>query len=260
MSAALAQRQQALVDAVLGRAEIGHAGVLGLQGVQVGQGEGATALERGLRAYRLNAQALAANTLGGVFGRTQLALGDEASFAAMAWSFWRRCPPRRGDLGQWGEELADFLADQDGMPNWLCDLARLEWAVHCCERAADSELDAESLALLSEVEPRDLRLLLRPGIQLLQVEALAWEFWSNPQRGNADPGAVLGLVIARQAWQAKVECPQSGEWVLMSSLLGGADLEQALQQACAAQADFDFSAWLQAALLKGWLLGAQRLR
>ncbi|MCV2355558.1 DNA-binding domain-containing protein [Paucibacter sp. B2R-40] len=255
MTAALVLRQQALLAALLGSSSAEGAGLIGLPGVL--SSSGGTSLERGLLAYRLNAQVMAAKTLGAVFKCTQNALGDEASFAAMAWAFWRRYPPLRGDLGQWGGSLAEFLAEQDGMPQWLSDLARLEWAAHCCERAADSELDAASLALLSVVEPPELRLLFRPGVQLLRVEAQAWALWADQELDDASLGGSVGLVMARKAWRAQAHCLQDGEWALMTSLLEGADLDLAMQQAFAVQADFEFSVWLQAALLNGWLLGAE---
>jgi hypothetical protein len=256
MTSALAIRQHALVDALLCTDAAEGLGLIGLPGVQ-SSGLG-SALERGLLAYRLNAQAVAAKALAAVFGRTQAALGDDEA-AAMAWALWRRYPPQQGDLGQWGEALPAFLAEQDGMPQWLCDLARIEWAAHRCERAADCELDADSLALLSEVEPRDLRLRLRPGVQLLRVTPQAWAFWAQQEEGSEPAGDSLGLVMARMAWVAQAHVLSDSAWVLMSSLLEGVDIDLALQQAFAQQADFDFSAWLQAALLNGWLLGAERL-
>ncbi len=257
MTSNLVLRQQGLVNALLGRPEpdgLESRDLLGLGGITNGLAGGE--LERGLLAYRLNAQALAAKALAAVFTRTQLALGDEASFAAMAWAFWRSRPPEQGDLGQWGGALPAFLAEQDGMPQWLCDLARIEWAAHRCERAADSELDAASLGLLSEVEPQDLHLLFRPGLQLLRVDVEAWDFWSATSAESAEQDTKVGLVIARKAWSAQVHCLQPGDWALMKALSDAADLEQALQQAFALRSDFDFSAWLQAALLNGWLLGA----
>ncbi|MCV2368805.1 DNA-binding domain-containing protein [Roseateles oligotrophus] len=257
MSAALIARQRALLEALLGRADASSIGLLGLPGVRDEQG--GAAAQRGLRAYRLNAQVLAAKTLGAVFGRIQQVLGDE-SFAAMAWSFWRRSPPERGDLGLWGERLPEFLAGQDSMDLWLCDLARLEWAAHIAERAADSELDAASLTLLSEQEPERLSLRMRPGLQLLRVQSTAWALWSGSDDAEDDAedcGATVTVVMARKAWRAEGFCLPLGASALMDALLGGANLDQAVQQAFVAEADFDFSAWLQSALLNGWLQGAE---
>ena len=249
MSDALAERQQALVDHLLGREQASECGILGMDGV---------GLERGLRAYRSNAQALADKSLGALFVRIRQVLG-EASFAAMAWSFWRRYPPQSGDLGLWGEALPAFLAEQDGMEPWLCDLARLEWAAHCTERAADSALDAASLELLSTQEPAQLSLQMRPGVQLLWVLPQAWGWWlgQQPDAAGGYDEEPVAVVLARRVWRAEAHRLSAGAWALLSALLAGADLEQALQQALAAETAFDFSNWLQAALLNGWLQAAK---
>ena len=258
MTARLLQRQRGMVEALLGTvlepraaADVGLLGLPGIQGSQAGAG-----LERGMRAYRLNAQALAAQSLGAVFGRLEQILGED-SFAAMAWSFWRSYPPQQGDLGRWGEQLAEFLAAQDGMALSLCDLARLEWAAHCTERAADGALDTESLALLGELEPQHIDLVFRPGVRLLTVCNEAWSLWSGLD-GGAGEGAAVTVVLARKAWRTEGQRLQAGAGALMSALHEGANLELALQVAFAAQADFDFSAWLQAALLNAWLLAVER--
>jgi hypothetical protein len=106
---------------------------------------------------------------------------------------------------------------------------------------------------MSELEPDRLGLVFRPGLQLLRVAAEAWQAWSG-----SPATAFVTLVIARKAWRAEAHEVQAGDWALMSELQGGADLQRALTQALIAQADFDFSSWLQAALSKGWLLAAER--
>jgi hypothetical protein len=256
MSASLLARQRALVEALQGRQSAGDIGLRGLQGLHAIKGEG-PGLERGLLAYRLNAQALATRSLGAVFARIEQHLG-EASFAAMAWSFWRLYPPEQGDLGLWGEELPVFLAEQEGMTQWLIDLARLEWAAHACERAADSELDAASLSRLSDVEPAHLALRFRPGLCLLEVTSAAWSLWCDLEP-DFDAESSVYVAIARKVWRSEAHSLQAGEWSLMTALSAGKDLEQALLAAFEAQADFDFAAWLQNALMHGWLLAAESL-
>ncbi len=258
MSASLIERQRAMVELLLQGGDASQAGRSGLQGLagvgDLEQDSRVGGLERGMLAYRLNAQALAARSLRAVFGRIEQVLGEDA-LAAMAWSFWRQAPPQRGDLGLWGERLPEFLAEQDGMDQSLVDLARLEWAAHSSERAADSELDTASMALLSEVDPQNLSLVFRPGLCLLQVHKQAWQLWSG-QTPCSTGDATEYVVMARKAWRAEGQSLQAGAWGLMHSLLAGEDLDQALSAAFDAQADFDFSAWLQAALLNGWLLAA----
>lgn len=222
--------QQALVDALLGRG----AAPAGLTGG-----------ERGLAAYRHNLRALSAQALGLPFTRLREALGED-EFAALAWSFWRAHPPERGDLGQWGGALEGFVQAHAGEDSGLPDLARLDWALHQAERAADAELDAASLARLADTPPGQLWLLLRPGVTLLA------------QRDGP-------LLVWRQGWRGRSQPLSGAEAAFMRALLAGQPLDAALEAASKAAAvkgsglptDFDFGAWLQAALQKAWLQAAR---
>ncbi len=218
----LLAEQQALLDAILNRGAL--KGTRGLAGIEGGPA-------RGLQAYRGNAQGLAARTLASVFPRMQEAIED---FDAMAWTFWRRHPPAAGDLGRWGAELARFLAEQAGMDQALVELARLEWALHEAESAAEEVPDAASLALLGTQAPEALRLRFMPGLALLD-RTLVW----------------------RQGWRAVSLDLGGPNAVFMRSLMQGQSLHDAL---LAAGADFDFSIWLQQALREPWLLRVEEMR
>lgn len=231
---ALARRQQALVEALLGRGEA--VGLAALPGIEGG-------VERGLSAYRLNAKAVAAKALASVFPRVEQGLGDE-QFAAMAWAFWRHAPSERGDLGCWGAALADFLDAQPGMDRALSDGARLDWACHEAERAADAALDAASLDLLATTEPTRVQLVLMPGLRLLRIDAQAIDL---------DEASLVPLLVWRKGWRAAQRRLDEGEAVFIEALLRGADLEQALGLA----PNFDFSNWLQTALTERWLQAAR---
>ena len=210
----LLAEQQALLDAILNRGELPD--VRGLPGVVGGQ-------KRGLQVYRGNAQGLSARTLASVFPRLRESL---AGFDEMAWTFWRHRPPAAGDLGLWGAELPEFLAAQAGMNEALVALARLEWALHEAEAAADETLDAASLGLLGTHEPQALRLRFMPGLKLLD-RRLVW----------------------RQGWRAVSLELDAANADFTRSLIGGMSLDEALVGA----GDFDFSKWLQQALRESWL-------
>lgn len=218
--------QQAFVDALLGRGDAPAA---------------LTGADRGLAAYRGNLRALSAQALGVPFTRLREALGGD-DFATLAWSFWRAHPPERGDLAQWGGALAGFLIERAGEDSGLPDLARLDWALHQAERAADAELDAASLSLLGSTSPEALWLQLRPGVALLAQQ--------------------LGPVLVwRQGWRGEWQGLTAGEAAFMQALLDGESLAEAL--ACSEvkgsepEPDFDFGDWLQAALQNAWLQGVR---
>lgn len=214
--------QQAFVDAVLGRGDAPA---------------GLTRAQAGLEVYRNNLRALSAQALAVPFGRLREALG-EADFAALAWTFWRHHPPVSGDLGQWGGALAGFLVERAGEDSGLPDLARLDWALHQAERAADAALDAESLALLGSTPADGLWLQLRPGLSLLAQRDVPVLVWRSQWRGQ---------------WQAL----SAGEAAFFAAVIEGVNLAEALSHAevkgSGAEADFDFATWLQAALQNAWL-------
>ena len=215
--------QQAMVDALLGRGE----GPPGLTGAA-----------RGLAAYRNNLRALSAQALAVPFVRLREELGDD-EFASLAWTFWRASPPESGDLGQWGGALAGFLVERAGEASGLPDLARLDWALHQAERAQDVELDAESLGLLATTPPEELRLLLRPGVAVL----------------DQHDGPVL---VWRQGWRGESRSVPAGEAAFVEAVLNGVNLADALElKGSDAEPDFDFGTWLQAALQNAWLQGVR---
>ncbi|HEY9108110.1 MAG TPA: putative DNA-binding domain-containing protein [Roseateles sp.] len=213
-------QQQAFVDALLGRGDAPA---------------GLTGGERGLAAYRANQRALAAQALAVPFTRLLDALGED-EFASLAWTFWRAHPPESGDLGQWGEALAGFLVERAGEGSGLPDLARLDWASHQAERAADATLDAESMALLGTTPPEQLWLRLRPGVALLAQS-------DGP------------LLVWREGWRAVSKALSPTDAVFVRALLDEVNLAGALVKGSALETDFDFGAWLQAALQNAWLQG-----
>jgi hypothetical protein len=220
-------QQQAFVDALLGRGDAPT---------------GLTGGERGLAVYRNNLRALSAQALAVSFPGVLEALGGD-DFAALAWSFWRVHPPASGDLGEWGAALAAFLVERAGEDSGLPDIARLDWARHRAERAADSELDAPSLQLLGTQAPEALWLQLRPGVAVLA------------QRDGP-------LLVWREGWRGVSQRLSAGEADFMRAVLGGAHLADALAagqvKGSASEADFDFGAWLQAALRNSWLQGVRQ--
>lgn len=214
--------QQAFVDALLGR---------GTAPARLRDGRG------GLDVYRNNLRALSAQALAVPFERLRETLGEE-DFASLAWTFWRHAPPVAGDLGAWGGALADFLVERAGEDSGLPDLARLDWAIHQAERAADTPLDAESLQRLGTESPDSLWLVLRPAVRCVHLHSGPVLVWRSRWRGES-----RSLTIPESAFFAAV--------------LEGASLAEALARAevkgSGAEPDFDFGTWLQAALQNAWL-------
>ena len=250
-----ALRQQSLL-AALGS---GAAGLTGLR-------EPGARAARGLEAYRANAEAIAARALGSSFATVRAMLGDD-DFPRLAREFWRAHPPLRGDLGEWGEALPDWLAAHAALARWpwLADGARLDLALQRCERAADAVLDVASLAQLETGDPARLRLELMPGSALLrspwpiatihrahQLDGEEAERAFAAVREAIAEGRGEQVLVARRGWRALVHALDrpTADWT--QDLLAGVNLADALAHAGAA---FDFAAWLAIALRESWLKG-----
>jgi len=252
--AAEAERQQRLMAAL----HAGRADAVALPTRETG----ARAL-RGLQAYRVNADASAERALATAFPTVQMLLGNE-DFEHLAREFWRAHPPQRGDLGEWGEALPAWIAQHAGLLAWpyLGDCARLDWALHRCERAADDALDADSMARLGDTDPSRLHFEFVDGLALVES---AWPIGAiHAAHRSADEGAFdavkhdiaqqrgEAVVVARHGFKAVPIVVDAATAHWMRALLDGSDLAGALEDAASG---FDFTAWLTGALQSGWLKG-----
>ena len=251
----LAQQQQALLDAVLGPWN---------EQLLAGAVTQSDAMrQRGLRAYRSNGQALAQRALSAAYPVVAQLMGDD-SFAGLARAFWHACPPLRGDMAQWGGELAAFIAADAQLQDepYLPDVARLEWLLHVAATAADVTPRPDTLRLLLSVDPDRLGLCLAPAAACLSS---AWPVASLVLAHVSDgislqqAGALLqqrvgeSVLVWRQGYRPCLKPLTAPEAALMKSLIGGGSLGLALRQAGDA---LDLTRWLQEAVTAGWLLGA----
>jgi hypothetical protein len=228
---------------------------------------GARAL-RGLQAYRANADASAARALGSAFPTVRTMVGDE-DFEQLAREFWRAAPPERGDLGEWGAGFAAWLAEHPQLGDWpyLGDSARLDWAMHGCERALDNTFDAESLARLGDTDPEHLFLELAPHVSLVMASwpigmILAAHRSGDDAAFEAVRAAIAAqqgeaVLVARQGWRAEAVAIDAGTAAWTQQLLSGASLASAM---ASCGEGFDFAAWLTQAIQSGWVKGIRVTR
>ena len=268
-----ALRQQMLLRALLGDARPGVVqGWLQPRRVQ-----------RGLAAYQAHAGALAERALAAAFPVLQQLLGED-SFAKMARHFWREQPPTDGDLACWGAGLPAFLATVPTLADepYLPDMARLEWAWHRVQSAADAPADTPAdappdaalqgppgLALLGTHEPELLHLQLPPGSAVLFSAWPVFSLWQAHRSTAEDRFDAVRLALAegrgeqglvtRQGWVPQVLALPSAEARFTAALLAGRSLAQALDEAEQAEdgVGFDFQAWLLAALRQQRLLAVR---
>ena len=216
---------------------------------------------RGLAAYRGNAGAIAERALAAAFPTVQQLVGAE-SFEPLARALWQRFPPQRGDLAQFGAALPAWLERDPQLASepYLADVARVDWAVHTIEQAADVDQPPAGLALLGEVDPSRLRIRLRPGLALVASKWPVVSIWQAHRLSDDDRFAPVRAafeaqthetaLIARIDWRATVEAVDPASTAFLLALQQDVDLGQALNDAGDALA---FDRWLQRALTNHWL-------
>ncbi|MDP3250171.1 MAG: putative DNA-binding domain-containing protein [Polaromonas sp.] len=259
----LAAQQQALLQALYRLRHVGAMKVVASCALPERAG-GQKHLERGLQAYRSNGHALARRALAAAYPVVAELMGAE-NFVGLSRHFWQSCPPARGDMAQWGEGLAAFLAsllDLAREEPYLPDVARVEWALHVAATQADGRPDIGSLALLESGDPAELTLQLCPGVALLasdfpvvsMVLAHLTGTLSLQQAGERlrDRVAETALVW-RQGLKPALRHAQPGETLFVEALRQGRSLGDALYAA----PGFDFAPWLAPAVHAGLLLGAR---
>lgn len=257
----LARQQQALLAALLEWPP--QPAIQNLRGYAQGVGSHP---ERGLQVYQSNGHMLAERALRAAYPVLQQMLGDE-SFAELARAFWHACPPVHGDIGVWGAQLVDFIFQSPQLQGeaFLPDVARAEWALHCCATAPDRKGDLPTLSLLTTEDPRNLVLVLAPGLYNISSPwPLASLMLAHLERSPSleEVGQQLrgpvpqDVVIWRAGFQPRLRLAMAGEPTLLGGLQAGIALEPALDAAVG----LDFSHWLPMAVQTGLVIGAKLLR
>ena len=221
---------------------------------------------RGLQVYQANRAVLAERTLASTYPVVAQLIG-QTSFEPLARHFWQQHPPQRGDMGQWGLQLAEFLeaAPQLVDEPFLADVARLEWALHRAAGAPDALLDAPSFALMADDAALRVSLTLSPGAATFAsaypvVSIINAHLAGQPTLDDAADLLRQGqgelALVWRQGYKPKVRSISVAEYSLINALGKGATLEAALDMASSNEPAFDFNTWLSQAVQTGLITGA----
>lgn len=231
---------------------------------------------RGILAYQANASASAARSLLSAYPVIAQLIGEE-TFAHLARDFWTQHPPVRGDLAQWGGELAVFITSIQALQTepYLSDVAQAEWALHTAAIAPDTAADLASFSLLTEQDPAAVTLVLAPGMTLIAsiypLASLLAAHLNADAAGSPsfeDVGQKLRkgtpeiALVWRQGLRPMVTYCAAVEANFICHLLAGKSLLAALELSSSIgsaneSAPFDFNLWLPRAVQSGLLLGAR---
>ena len=225
---------------------------------------------RGIQVYQANASHAAKRSLQAAYPVIAQLVGDDA-FAHLARDYWAQLPPMRGDLAQWGGELAIFIDGISALQTepYLSDVARAEWALHVAATAADQNVDLATFSLLTERDPDAVSLKLASATALISsihpvASILTAHLYEQPtfeavgqMMRSATPETAL---VWRRGLQPRVMACAATESALIARLLAGQSLLAAVEGAnLHDEATFDFQQWLQKAVELGLVTGAQLL-
>ena len=173
----------------------------------------------------------------------------------------RQSPPRAPSMSEYGQELVETLrADDSGLPPYIADVARLDWALGCVSVAVDhSGITIVALATVPADALDAVTLTLQPGlahvaagwpvdelVQLRLADAAPEQLAFLPQDTH------LELRGARGRFSLRRLAP--GEFTFRARLATGESLGRAAEAALAIQSSFDVSAALAALFAEGLVI------
>jgi hypothetical protein len=214
-----------------------------------------------LAVYRGNFYVNCTNALAGAHPIVRKIVGGDF-FDAMARAYARIHPSTSGDLNEYGEQFAEFVAafphTQD-LP-YLPDVARMEWHAHRAYYAADATPFAPArLASLPPERWAGLRLTLAPACALLASDwplARIWAVHQDGFEGGVEVDFEVGsdrILIHRPLWKVEVRTLPAGDYRFLASARAGAALGDALAAAMADDAEFDaatgLARWVEAGVV-----------
>ena len=179
-------------------------------------------------------------------------VGDDF-FRFAAERYIPRHPSRHGNLHDFGGEFAAYLEHfppAAGLP-YLGDVERLEWCWHESFHAADRcPLALDGLRTVAEASLPSLRFELHPSCRLLASPFPIDRIWQANQPAGGEIATVdlaagaVRLLIRRRGDAVEIESVGTAEFALLAAFARGVPLQDALMPAYAADARFDFEAFL----------------
>jgi hypothetical protein len=218
--------------------------------------------ERRAQIYRNHLRITLAEVLGVTFPIVARLVGP-GYFAAAARRFAETHPPRQPVLAEYGAEFPSFLETLPHAPEYLGDVARLEWAVNRTYHAPDlPALDAAALENRPPAALEDLCLLPHPAARLLVSPYPVHRIWeaNRPEAGGSETVDLgeggVALLVWRRGAEAMFRPLTAAEHRFAAAMFAGAKLGRAASFALAADPAFDLAATLAFLLSEPVFLGS----
>ncbi|PZD71576.1 hypothetical protein C1752_06196 [Acaryochloris thomasi RCC1774] len=219
--------------------------------------------ERGLSAYQGSVVGKLSRALEDIYPVCGRLVGTQF-FTTMARQYIRRYPSQSPDLGDYGEQLSDFLAQFEPAASlpYLPDVAHLEWNWHRIFNSKDQPL--LDLAALSKVPPGrwpDLVFQLPASSILLTSPYPIHRIWQVNQADASSTETVdlsegeVNLFLWRDQYETRIDLPNAAEWQLLQAFASGAQFGEICAQLEDRTADIAVTALLPLWVQRGWVTG-----
>ncbi|HUP28725.1 MAG TPA: DNA-binding domain-containing protein [Usitatibacter sp.] len=183
----------------------------------------------GLEVYRRGVLENRIGALGAAYPVVRRLVG-ESFFREAAARYARAHPSISGDLNEFGDRMAAFLAAYPhaaALP-YLADVARLEWAVHESLRAEDGvPVDFAGLAGRDPDHYAALRFALAPSVRCIASLHAIHALWcaNQPGRdGTACHDVPERVLVWRRAGAVEMRVLDAGEWEFLDAVARGETL------------------------------------
>lgn len=203
-----------------------------------------------LRIYRHAGYAIHVEALATSFPALRLLLGEDC-FDGLATRHAACQGSHSGNLQDYGEDFADFLARQAETAAWpwLRDVARLEWLRQQVALAAD-EPPADAASLIVAFADPGQPMYLRPCVRVLSSAWAVLDLWrcaqecpeasSSPRRklgpSDFDPATSQSVLLWREATQVAMRAIDPAQATFIHALQSATPLDHALAAAQAIDA------------------------
>jgi hypothetical protein len=217
--------------------------------------------KRYLEVYRDHVSASAAEALVARFPVCHALAGDEL-FRAMARLFIELSPPGSPILMTYGDDFGDFIETFPAactMP-YLGDVARLEAALILAHHAADaSPLTVDELASFAPCRWDETYVDLHPSVRIITSSYPIISIWKAhirpDQHSTIDLSVAEDALVARPDLEVEVHRLPPGAATFLSTLLKGAALRFAAEEAADTDPRFDLVTTLAGALASKIVVG-----
>ena len=214
-----------------------------------------------LAIYRGNIVGNLSNTLTSIYPVLCQLVGEKF-FEATALKFINQFPCLSPDLGDYGEQFADFLVDFKPVKHlpYLPDIARLEWYWHRVFCGEDTKgLDFQALGEVPQEKWGELILYLPKNSVLLESIYPIHRIWQVNQSDyqgdemvSLDEGGVK-IFLWRQGYDMRIDLPNNEEWELLNIFQENYPFEIVCEKVADIEPKVDVGSLLPLFVQRGWI-------